>query len=182
VSDPDRAPAPIGLAQRQLATIAWSGLRVEGGSAEEVPSDLRALLFVDDERAEEAYRRLVNSVVCQGSLFSCAPAVVSVVAAALTDGTIPERNLRQSLDVVGRLVGGAADRSEVAAGNSDLQHDCLLEALKAYWPLVRVALTPDAYRASDLATELLGLLDEEHSRSILRRFRANSLRPPRAGS
>jgi hypothetical protein len=53
VSDLDPAPAPVGLARRQLATTAWSGLRTEGGSAEEVPSDLGALLLVDDERAEE---------------------------------------------------------------------------------------------------------------------------------
>jgi hypothetical protein len=182
VSDLDRAPAPVGLAQRQLATIAWNGLRVEGGSAEEVPSDLHELLFVDDERSEEAYWRLINSVVCQGSLFSSAPAVVSVIAAALADGAVPARNLRQSLDVVGRLVGGRADGSEVAAGNKNLQHDCLLEALKAYWPLVRVALTPDPYGASDLATELLGLLDGEHSRRLLRTAQARPLGPPRAGS
>jgi hypothetical protein len=157
----------VGLAQRQLESISWSTLRVEGGWATDVPSDLQALLFVDAESAEEAYLRLTNSVVCQGSTFRSAPAVVSVIMAALTDESIPALNMRQTIDLLGRLVGGRADRSEVAEGYVNIREECATEALRGYWSLVKVALTPDPYRASQLASELLRMLDSEHASRIL---------------
>jgi hypothetical protein len=52
-----------------------------------------------------AYERLENPVISQGHLFECAPAVVSVIVAAVADGTVPAANLASSLDLLGRIPG-----------------------------------------------------------------------------
>lgn len=125
------------------------------------------LLFAQGDADDGAYERLENEVEAQGDLFECAPAVVSVIMAAVAEGSVPASNLAPVLDVLGRVVAGHADRSEIALGNGDLRERCHAEAMKGYWSLVRVAAERDPFNAWQVAAAVLDVLDEEHSKSIL---------------
>ncbi|MGW5365477.1 hypothetical protein [Actinopolymorpha pittospori] len=155
------------LADKQLRLIPWANLRAGGGDAGRVGTDLRMLLFAEGAADDGAYERLENEVEAQGDLFQCAPAVASVIIAAVAEGSIPAANLATALDVLGRVVAGHADRSEVAAGNGDLRGQCHAEAMKGYWSLLRVAAERDPFSAWQVAQAVLAVLDEEHSKKIL---------------
>jgi hypothetical protein len=156
-----------GLAGRQLALARWSGLRCGGGSFYPVEEDLRMLLLVDDDVVDNAIQRLENSVVSQGHLFECAPAVVSVIVAAVADGTVPLANLAPALDLLGRILAGYSAPSEAAVGRVDLRERCHEEALRGYWALMRVACARDAFNAWGLAIDILAVLDLKHSQKFL---------------
>ena len=158
----------VSLADRQLRLVRWDELRCgSGGSAGAVEDDLRTLLFVDGDAAAAAYGRLENPAVSQGHLFECAPAVVSVIVAAITDGTVPPSNVASALDLLGRILAGYPDESEVAQGREDLSHRCHHEALRGYWALLRVACGRDAFNAWRVAVDVLSMLDDEHSTTFV---------------
>lgn len=125
------------------------------------------LLIAEGDADDGAYERLENQIEAQGDLFQCAPAVVSVIIAAIAEGSIPAANLATVLDVLGRVVAGYADRSEVALGNGDLREQCHAEAMKGYWSLLYVASQRDPFNAWQVAQAVLEVLDEEHSKMIL---------------
>jgi len=125
------------------------------------------MLFGEGKAAGDAYMRLENLVVAQGNLFQCAPAVTSVVVAAIVDEAVPEKSLAMVLDLLGRIVGGEADPSEVDAGNGDLSAQCQAEALRGYWSIVRIALSSDPFGAHEVAADVLAVLDEPRSRLLL---------------
>lgn len=156
-----------GLTEAQLRFIRWESLRSGSGMAETVGDDLRSLLFADAATADAAFSSLENAIVAQGCLFECAPAAVSVIAAAVTEDAIPEPNLPAALDQLGRALGGWPDPSEMSLGAVDLRERCREEARRAYWALMRVAVGRDAYGAWQLAREIVRILDADHSRSIL---------------
>jgi len=161
------------LADKQLDWVPWGDLRSGNGDAQHVGEDLRMLLFAEGSADDGAYERLENMVEAQGDLFQCAPAVVSVIVAAVAEGSIPAANLAPSLDVLGRIVAGHADQSEVALGNSDLREQCHAEAMKGYWSLLRVACERDPFNAWKVARAVLAVLDEAHSMQILGRQSRN---------
>lgn len=161
-------PVSAGLADRQLRLIRWDELRCNWGMAGAVAQDLRVLLSVDDDSADEAYENLENPVVSQGHLFECAPAVVSVIVAAVADGTVPEANVAPSLDLLGRILAGYPDESEVALGRGDLRERCHEEALRGYWALMRVACQRDPFNAWRVAVDVLSVLDPGHSEKVTR--------------
>ncbi|KRD40429.1 hypothetical protein ASE27_05930 [Oerskovia sp. Root918] len=156
------------LAEKQLCLVPWDRLRAGGGNASGAGEDLRMLLFAEGDADDGAYERLDNEVESQGDLFQCAPAVVSVIVAAVAEGSIPAANLASVLDVLGRVVAGYPDRDEVAAGNGDLREQCHAEAMKGYWSLLRVAVERDSFNAWRVARDVVSALDEEHSRRILK--------------
>lgn len=160
---PDRPSLP----ERQLQITSWADLGAGEENGSTVVADLRTMLFEDGPQAGDAYMRLENSVVAQGNLFEVAPAVASVIVAAITDGSIPEKNVALVLDLLGRIVGGAADPSEVAAGRGDLAERCQAEALLGYWSIVKLAAIQDAYGAHDMAANVLEVLDTDHSSRLL---------------
>lgn len=125
------------------------------------------LLSDEGDAAKGAYERLENEVEAQGDLFQCAPAVVSVIIAAVAEGSIPPANLASALDVLGRIVAGHADRSEVKFGNGGLRGQCHAEAMKGYWSLLRIAAERDPFNAWQTARAVLAVLDEQHSTRIL---------------
>lgn len=155
------------LADKQSRLIPWDELRAGGGDASGVGSDLRMLLFAEGDADDGAYERLENEVESQGDLFQCAPAVVSVIVAAVTEGSVPAANLASVLDVLGRVVAGHPGQDEVEKGNDDLREQCHAEAMKGYWSLLRVAADRDPFNAWRVACDVLSALDEEHSRRIL---------------
>jgi hypothetical protein len=156
-------PMIVALADKQLSLIPWVELRCDGGLSSAVGEDLRVLLFIDDDTADDAYHRLENPVVSQGHLFECAPAVVSVIVAAVADRTVPPPNLAPVLDLLGRILAGYPDESEVVLGRGDLRQRCHEEALRGYWALMRVARTQDPFNAWRVAVDVLSVLDPEHS-------------------
>jgi hypothetical protein len=93
--------------------------------------------------------------------------VVSVIVAAVDEGSIPAANVAAALDVLGRVVAGYAARSEIQVGNDDLREQCHREAMKGYWALLRVATQGDPFNAWQVARAVLQVLDEEHSTKIL---------------
>ena len=137
------------------------------GDARRVSEDLRILLSDDGDAATGAYERLENAAEAQGELFQCAPSVVSVIVAAITEGSIPPSNLPSALDVLGRIIAGHAARSEVEIGNHDLREQCHSEAMKGYWSLLRVALERDSFNAWQVARDVLVVLDKQHSTRVL---------------
>jgi hypothetical protein len=155
------------LAERQLELTSWGGLRSGSGNAAEVGADVEMLLFAEGDADDGAYERLENEVEAQGHLFECAPAVVSVIVAAVAEGVIPAANLAPCLDVLGRIVGGYPDASEVALGRSDLRELCHREAMKGYWSLMRLACERDPFNAWRTAQAVLAVLDEEGVRTFL---------------
>lgn len=158
----------IGLTEKHLTLIRWSELRSGGhGSAEAVGERLRALLLEDADTAQDAYRQLENAVVSQHDLFQCAPAVVSVIVAAVAEGVIPAANLALALDQLGRILGGYPDMSELRLGNQDLRQQCLDAAARGYWALMKVAWERDEHGAWEVARDVLKVLDPEHSSALL---------------
>jgi hypothetical protein len=155
------------LADKQLRIVSWSSLRAGSSDATGVRDDLRMLLFAERDADDGAYERLENEVEAQGDLFQCAPSVVSVIVAAVAEESIPAANLATVMDVLGRIVAGYADRSEVVTGNGDLRERCHAEAMKGYWSLLRVATRRDDYNAWQAARAVLRVLDESHSEKIL---------------
>jgi hypothetical protein len=153
----------VGLAQAQLASISWSTLGEAGASAEQVRDDLTTMLFSDDDSAiREAYSRIENPVTAQGDLSECAPAVVSVIMAALAEESVPSRNLGPVLDFLGLILVGFTARWLVTAGVGGLRAACHLEAMKGYWSLRRITrLAEDPFNNASLAGELVEILDEE---------------------
>ena len=155
------------LAERQLPLIPWSELRSGGITAQGVGSDLELLLFAEVDAAGGAYARLENEVESQGHLFECAPAVVSVIVAAVAEGSVPAANLASCLDVLGRIVEGYSAPSESALGAGDLRELCHREAMKGYWSRMHVANQRDPFNTWRVARAVLSVLDEEHARAVL---------------
>ncbi|WP_419707575.1 hypothetical protein [Promicromonospora sp. NFX87] len=155
------------LAEKQLHLVPWSDLRAGGGNAGHVGEDLRMLLFAEGDADDGAYERLENELEAQGDLFQCAPAAVATIVAAVAEGSIPAANLATVLDVLGRIVAGHADSSEIALGNGDLREQCHAEAMKGYWSLLQVAIERDPFNAWQAARAVLAVLDEENSKRIL---------------
>lgn len=160
-------PGGAGLARRQIAVTPWRALRSGSGDASTVARDLKTLLLDDVERAGRAYAALENVVESQGHLFECAPAVVAVIAAAISDGTVPAANLAPTLDLLGRVLAGHAAPSETALGNTRVREECHASAMQAYWPLVRLALLDDEFHAQDVARDIVLALDEAAARAVL---------------
>ena len=155
------------LAYRQLELTPWSELRSGGGYTSQVGRDIKTLLFAEEHAAGGAYERLENEVESQGHLFECAPAVVSVIVAAVAEQAIPAGNLASCLDVLGRIVAGHSAESEVKFGCPNLGEECQREALKGYWSLIWVVQTKDPFGAWRVAQEIVDMLDEKHSREFL---------------
>jgi hypothetical protein len=159
----------VGLAEKQLRLFKWETLRASGGFAGAVPEHLRIMLAAEDDIAVNiACDWLENPIVSQGDLFECAPAVVSVIVAALADGTVPIRNLPPVIDRLGLIIAGYADKSEVLLGREDLREKCHVEARKGYWTLMQIACARDPFNAWELATDVLSVLDPEHSSMFLK--------------
>ncbi|UZN02626.1 hypothetical protein [Cellulomonas sp. S1-8] len=156
------------VAQRQLKLIHWD--MTESGSGPEaaaVARDLEMLLFATEESDDGSYERLENVVESQGHLFDCSPAAVSVIIAAVTEGSIQPAALASSLDLLGRMVGPSSAPLSPEPRQNNLREACRLEAIKGYWALVVVARERDRYNAWRAAESVLAILDKEHSRAIL---------------
>ncbi|MCC2315843.1 hypothetical protein [Cellulomonas xiejunii] len=156
------------VAGRQLKLVPWDKLESgDGPDAATVARDLELLLFAAADVDDGAYERLENMIESQGYLFECAPAAVSVIVAAATEGSIQHAALAPSLDVLGRIVGPCASPPSPEPKQNQLREACRAEAMKGYWALIRIAMERDRYRAWAVAESVLAVLDKEHSRAIL---------------
>lgn len=157
-----RGPGPVTatLAERQFALIPWQRLRAGGGMATRVGDDLRMLMFAGVESDDGSEERLENEVESQGHLFECAPAVVSVIVAGVVEGVVPPASRAPCLDLLGRVLGGQADESEVDRECADLRALCRYEAMRGYWGLMRAADERDPYDAWRTAVAVLRTIDD----------------------
>lgn len=156
-----------GLAERQWNLVDWKSLRTGGGTPD-VGADLRTLLTDISQASNAAFDRMENAIVSQGHLFECAPSVVRVITAAIADESIPERNLGATLDLLCRILAGFPDVSEMELGRDDLDQRCHQEAMRGYWPLMKIAAAdPDEFDTQGLAREAVEMLDERHSIEFL---------------
>lgn len=124
-----------GLARREVDRVDWSALPVMGDRSSEVPASLAGLIGATTrEEAKSFYWRLENVVVVQGQLFEAAPAVVSVLMAALSEG-VPKPAKLDVLELLFQLVSGESDREARARGNEALGDQCRERAREGLWTL-----------------------------------------------
>jgi hypothetical protein len=153
-----------GLARAQLASISWATLGAGNRTAEHVRDHLMTtMLFSEDSRAvEEAYTWIENPVTAQGDLSECAPAVVSVIMAAVADDSVPYPNLGPVLDLLGLTLAGYTATWELERGVRGLRAACYREAMKGYWSLRSIATLPtDRGDVSGEARTIVEMLDDE---------------------
>lgn len=158
---------PNRLVDELLNAPNWLHMRSGNSStAMQVRDDLRTLLFSGDPSAvNAAYGRIENPVVAQGNLYQCAPAVVSVIVAGLAERAIPHKNLGSALDFLGLILTGYSAKSEEAKGEPHLRRKCFNEAVRGYWSIRALALSPDnSYEMSSLVEEIVEILDLERPR------------------
>jgi len=152
------------LTHDQIRGIDWQHLRSGRGDSSSVARDLEALLLGDSAQASAAYAQLENAIESQGRIFECAPAAVAVIIAAIADDVIPAGNVASSLDLLGRVLAGRPDRSELDTGRDDLREAVYSEAIRGYWLLVRIARRRDVFNAWDVAADVVYLLDDQYPR------------------
>ena len=112
------------LASLELDRHDWNQLQVMGDRSDRVPGSLRGLVFaMDEDEATLYYWELENTVVVQGQLFEAAPAVVSVLLAALAEGVSSEA-IGWVLELLFQLVSGDSDVEAVERGNGSLGDAC----------------------------------------------------------
>lgn len=156
----------LGLAQ--LDSTPWGTMRSGSGDAGRVSDDLAVLLFGDGQAVEGAAARLAVEIESQGHLFECAPAVVTVVLAAVAERAVPPVNLARALGLVGRTLGGPVATAGASPEQVRLREECRRETMKAYWILVHTATASSgSFIGRQAAREVLELLDEEHARALL---------------
>jgi hypothetical protein len=106
----------------------WEYLRA-AGSAILVPDALHALGRAESaDEARDAYWRIDNVVVVQGSLFQAAPAATACLTSILPRCSPVART--RVLELLVQLGSGTPDPSEITAGNTGLTEACVGEIAK----------------------------------------------------
>ena len=154
----------------------WARLRCTHGDARTVPAALDALVRSEDqEQAQNAYWRLDNVVVVQGSVFEAGPAVVEPLIRALVIAGPHGR--RMALELLLQLVGGWTDPSETDRLGRDLAAECRERASAGLEVFYAIAAGVDRV-CRELACEIARAAetrDGEFSRRI--RWLASMLTP-----
>lgn len=137
----------------------WNALRA-AGTAEGIPSALQALTSANTfDAASNAYWRVDNTAVVQGSLFQAAEATIPCALQALQICTAYARP--KLLELLFQLGGGAggADQSEIELGNHFLEDNCRA-AVKSGLAIYFLILERGASEESGFAADLIELCAE----------------------
>lgn len=150
------------LARRECATVDWESLRACGGGAEGVGDALLELTHAKSaDEAEEAYWRLENRIVVQGSVYQSAAPAVTVLVAALHD-ELSDPALIKVLDLLYQILTGAPDPVEVADGNGSLIEECIARARLGLWGLLRRFALEQRPALRDAFEDVLQAIDPNH--------------------
>jgi hypothetical protein len=154
----------VNMVGRSLASIEverydWSSLAVCGGSAQEIPRAVEAMLASSDaDEVERYYWQLENRAVVQGQLYSAAPPLVSVLIAGLQDKIARPARIG-ALELLYQLITGTSHPEE-AASHPALGEECQERAREGIWIFYR-ELT---YGESDAAKDVLEVIENDAAR------------------
>jgi hypothetical protein len=106
---------PIRKTLRQLADVDWASLRTAHGTAAHVPDAIRALANADDaEAVNNAYWRLDNYIVLQGTIYpSAVVAIPYILDILLTAPSGPRRVA--AYDLLIEIARGVPDPADPSA-------------------------------------------------------------------
>lgn len=147
------------IVEAVIARYDWHNLQECNGAAVEIPSAFIELLSsTGPESAIEAYWKLENHVIVQGSLFEASVCVVSLIGAALVEPARPTWVRIQLLELLFQIVNGESHSAEVARGAADLGPRCRKEARKLLWTLYGIFQEGESWRA---AREIIERIDDD---------------------
>jgi hypothetical protein len=150
------------LAIIELGRHDWEAFRVADGRPQDVPEYLKGLIESQTEAdAETYYWGLENEVFIQQQLYSAAVPVVSVILAALSDGSSSRPARQGLLELLFQIVRGESISDEINRGNRDLGDQCRRAASAGLWVLYRELHSGDA----EAAKAVLDVLDPSGSRA-----------------
>ncbi|MCB0340208.1 MAG: hypothetical protein KDD53_11420 [Bdellovibrionales bacterium] len=120
------------IAERFEATVGWENYEDITGSAIATRQAVYKLLKAQDSTsAENAYWKLENSVVAQGTVYSAAVPVTRILVAALVD-ELPMPVRIAIMDLLYQILSGAA-----VSSNSNIIEECKGFVKEGVWLLVR---------------------------------------------
>jgi len=159
--------APIRKSLHELDEVDWGSLRTAHGTADHVPDALKALARADDpEAVREAYWRLDNYIVLQGTIYpSVLPAVPYILDLLLSAPPGPRRIA--AYDLLIEIARGVPDPADpTAAGLPERVRPLIASGRAAYEHDLRDAADPALRRrALDLLTTISD--DPEGLRALL---------------
>jgi len=138
----------IKIAERAIDFVDWAPLRVQTGSASGIGNALKELL---SGASEEAYWKLENHIVVQGTVYSAAEAATAILVAAFADHRPKEVKI-DILNLLYQILSGLPAQSE----KYDLVERCRVRAREGLWLLVREL--EEASITRDAVTDVLKLL------------------------
>lgn len=142
------------LADAAINSVDWPAYVEHAGPATKVGQALQDLLHsADVEAASNAWEAIEEHVFSQGTIYSVAEPVVSVMLAALTEDQPPWRSGR-IVDLLFFIVTGDS-RCDPA-----LQALCRERAREGLWMLMRLALTSDGWSRKNVL-EVLWIIAPE---------------------
>lgn len=140
------------FAEYLITRIDWASLHELEGDGCGVRDALVALLSANNaDQAEEAYWRIENHAVVQGTVYEVAEACTSVLVTSLMDER-PKFIKIAVLDLLFQIVGGSASRS--SSTPADIVDRCRETARLGLWILIRECAQGEAEAAQDVLAAL----------------------------
>jgi hypothetical protein len=161
------------LVEAELVRHEWSRIRESDGPATSIPIAFRELLASNSpDESTNAYWKLENHVVLQGSLFEAAAYIVPAICAALVDKSRARWVRIQLLGLLDQIVFGEPHPEEVARGLGDLAVRCQDAAREGLWTLYRIFQEGEL---SQTAGDIIELVDHDTGRlDALRKLNSRS--------
>lgn len=144
---------------KKLEEIAWSGLSIASGCADNIPQALHGLVSPDENVRKRSYWQLDNRVVLQADLYEAAYFVVPFLIQLLDEKVAHGRDL--IYDLVFEIANGYAPESvrcrTIEGDELSLKAACEREVRKGL-PVFRRDLSDDDPRVKATSHDLLDLL------------------------
>lgn len=138
----------MGYGERAIAAVNWQALEIQGGTADDLPAALLALLRSTTEAEAEQvwWKSFENKVFAQNTIYGAAEATINVLLAALADDR-PRLVRSWILELLFFLLNGGSDEDPTLAER------CRNQACLGLWLLAqeaRVASELDRDRVLDV--------------------------------
>jgi hypothetical protein len=149
----------------ELDDIPWGEIRQAHGTAEDIPQAIRALATASPDRVEDAYWRLDNHVVLQGTVYEAAYSVIPYMLEIIESGR-PAENRAAAYDLLVEIA-----RGEPADPDGGPLLDACVERIAAkrarYEADLREGDPRVRIKALDLLTSIRLIDDEARLRALL---------------